>query len=94
MPIIDVSSTEIINTQTTTKKKRSNKKRRHRKSQSKGKNLDGNNSNGQVVNENPSDLNRLTPANLASLRWENPLTDPILEKERIERYKELRRQRY
>jgi hypothetical protein len=39
-------------------------------------------------------LNKLTPANLASLRWDNILSDPILENERIERYKELRRQRY
>ena len=36
----------------------------------------------------------LTPSNLASLRWENILADPIRENERIERYKELRRQRY
>jgi hypothetical protein len=39
-------------------------------------------------------VNKLTPGNVASLRWENILTDPILENERIERYKELRRQRY
>ncbi|UJR25311.1 hypothetical protein I4U23_006662 [Adineta vaga] len=90
MPI-DISSTEIIQPQPTTKKKRTNKKRRQRKLQSKGKNLDG---NDQIIHENPSDLNKLTPANLASLRWDNPLTDPVLEKERIERYKELRRQRY
>lgn len=43
---------------------------------------------------NRCDLNKLTPANLASLRWENILSDPTLENERIERYKELRRQRY
>lgn len=48
----------------------------------------------RVAVENQSDLNKLTPANLASLRWDNPHTDPVLEKERIERYKELRRQRY
>jgi hypothetical protein len=36
----------------------------------------------------------LTPANLASLRWDNALLDNKLESERIERYKELRRQRY
>ena len=40
------------------------------------------------------DLNKLTPANLGSLRWDNILNDPKLESERIERYKELRRQRY
>jgi hypothetical protein len=43
---------------------------------------------------NRCDLNKLTPGNLASLRWDNILSDPILENERIERYKELRRQRY
>jgi len=43
---------------------------------------------------NRYDLNKLTPANLASLRWDNSLSDPTLEHERIERYKELRRQRY
>jgi hypothetical protein len=43
---------------------------------------------------NRYDLNKLTPINLASLRWDNVLTDPKLENERIERYKELRRQRY
>lgn len=39
-------------------------------------------------------MNKLTPANLASLRWENILSDPTSEHERIERYKQLRRQRY
>ena len=39
-------------------------------------------------------MNKLSPANLASLRWDNILTDPNLENERVERYKELRRQRY
>lgn len=43
---------------------------------------------------NRCDLNKLTPANLASLRWENILSDPTSEHERIERYKQLRRQRY
>lgn len=47
-----------------------------------------------ILLANRCDINKLTPANLASLRWENILTDPILENERIERYKELRRQRY
>jgi hypothetical protein len=43
---------------------------------------------------NRCDVNKVTPANLASLRWDNILADPILENERIERYKDLRRQRY
>ncbi len=41
-----------------------------------------------------NDLNKLTPANLSSLRWDDIQTDPILENVRIEQYKELRRQRY
>ncbi|CAF0757609.1 unnamed protein product [Adineta steineri] len=94
MPI-DTSSTEILNATTLTKKKRSHKKRRHRrKLQSKGRNLNENETNDQSILVNPADLNKLTPANLASLRWDNPLTDPVLENERIEHYKELRRQRY
>lgn len=43
---------------------------------------------------NRPDPIRLTAENLASLRWDNVLTDSKLESERIERYKELRRQRY
>jgi hypothetical protein len=39
-------------------------------------------------------LSKLTPANLSSLRWDDVLTDPRLENDRIEQYKELRRQRY
>jgi hypothetical protein len=39
-------------------------------------------------------LNKLTPENLSSLRWDDIQTDPILESDRIEQYKELRRQRY
>lgn len=39
-------------------------------------------------------VNELTPENLSSLRWEYTLPDPALEQDRIERYKELRRQRY
>ncbi|CAF4207315.1 unnamed protein product [Rotaria magnacalcarata] len=101
MPL-DGSSTELLNTQNSTKKKRSNKKRRpNRKLPSKTRLLDGNEANGQsssgiknALNSNRCDLNKLTPANIASLRWDNALTDPTLENERIERYKELRRQRY
>ncbi|CAF3297458.1 unnamed protein product [Rotaria socialis] len=101
MPL-DGSSTELLNTQNSTKKKRSNKKRRpNRKLPSKTRLLDGNEANGQsssgiknALNSNRCDLNKLTPANIASLRWDNTLTDPTLENERIERYKELRRQRY
>jgi hypothetical protein len=40
------------------------------------------------------DLNNLTQENLSSLRWDDQLTDPTLENDRIEQYKELRRQRY
>lgn len=47
-----------------------------------------------VFTANRPDHNKLTAENLASLRWENVLTDSKLENERIERYKELRRQRY
>ncbi len=98
MPI-EGSSNEILNS---TKKKRANKKRQQqqRKFQSKTRLLDGNDAssngikNGLNCSSNRCDLNKLTPANLASLRWDNILTDPILENERIERYKELRRQRY
>jgi len=103
MPI-DGSSTELLNNnQSSNKKKRSHKKRRHhhRKSHSKARLIDPNDLNNQSVNgiktalnTNRTDLNKLTPANLASLRWDNPLTDDKLETERIERYKELRRQRY
>jgi hypothetical protein len=39
-------------------------------------------------------LNTLTPDNLSSLRWDDVLTDPTQEYNRIEQYKELRRQRY
>lgn len=39
-------------------------------------------------------MNKLTEANISSLRWENVLNDPILDNDRIEQYKELRRQRY
>lgn len=48
----------------------------------------------RILLANRCDPNKLTPANLASLRWDNALTDSKLESERIERYKELRRQRY
>ena len=41
-----------------------------------------------------NELNQLTPANLSSLRWDYALEDPALEEDRIEQYKELRRQRY
>ncbi len=39
-------------------------------------------------------MNKLTAENLSSLRWDQKFTDPILENNRIEQYKELRRQRY
>jgi hypothetical protein len=39
-------------------------------------------------------VNNLTPENISSLRWDDKLTDPELENDRIEQYKELRRQRY
>jgi hypothetical protein len=43
---------------------------------------------------NQYDFNKLTPANISSLRWDNTSTDPTIENNRIENYKELRRQRY
>ncbi|CAF0811212.1 unnamed protein product [Rotaria sp. Silwood1] len=99
MPL-DGSSTELLNTQTSTKKKRSHKKRRQSR-KLKTRILDGNDPNSQssngiknTLNSNRCDINKLTPANLSSLRWDNVLNDPTLETERIERYKELRRQRY
>ncbi|CAF2722938.1 unnamed protein product [Rotaria sp. Silwood2] len=99
MPL-DGSSTELLNAQTSTKKKRSHKKRRQNR-KLKTRILDGNEPNGQssngiknTLNANRYDVNKLTPANLGSLRWDNVLNDPTLESERIERYKELRRQRY
>ncbi|CAF1138727.1 unnamed protein product [Rotaria sordida] len=92
MPL-DGSSTELLNTQNSTKKKRSHKKRRQNR-KLKTRILVENEPNSQSSNVNRYDLNKLTPANLASLRWDNVLNDPMLENERIERYKELRRQRY
>lgn len=41
-----------------------------------------------------TDLNSLSSENLSSLRWDFTLSDPVLEDDRIEQYKELRRQRY
>ncbi len=39
-------------------------------------------------------MNKPPPEDLSTLRWDCELTDPILENDRIEQYKELRRQRY
>jgi hypothetical protein len=59
MPI-DGSSTELLNTQNSTKKKRSNKKRRQqRKLQTKGRSLDGTDINSQSTNGLKNGLNRL-----------------------------------
>ena len=40
------------------------------------------------------DFNQLTEANISSLRWETIFNDPAKDQNRIETYKELRRQRY
>lgn len=40
------------------------------------------------------DFSELTEANISSLRWDNVIADPLLDQDRIEQYKELRRQRY
>ena len=59
MPI-DGSSSELLNTQNSTKKKRSHKKRRHqRKLQTKGRGLDGNDTNSQPSNGIKNNLNCL-----------------------------------
>jgi hypothetical protein len=39
-------------------------------------------------------LNKSSTEDLSTFRWDCQLTDPILENDRIEQYKELRRQRY
>jgi hypothetical protein len=59
MPL-DGSSTELLNTQNSTKKKRSNKKRRNqRKLQTKGRIVDVNDTNSQSANGIKNPLNRL-----------------------------------
>ncbi|CAF0885285.1 unnamed protein product [Rotaria sordida] len=75
------------------KKKRSNKQTSKSKRRITEKN-ETKDSKKNICNTNQSDLNKLTPANLSSLRWDNILTDATLESDRIEQYKELRRQRY
>ncbi|CAF1039772.1 unnamed protein product [Rotaria sp. Silwood1] len=79
-------------------KKRSHKKRPlKQKSKSKRRITEKNdtkNSKKNPCNVNESDLNTFTPANVSSLRWDNVLSDTTLENDRIEQYKELRRQRY
>ncbi|CAF1587403.1 unnamed protein product, partial [Didymodactylos carnosus] len=47
-----------------------------------------------LSNRTTFDLSKLTPSNITSLRWEYTLSDPKLEEQRIEKYKENRRQRY
>ncbi|CAF0974599.1 unnamed protein product [Rotaria magnacalcarata] len=79
-------------------KKRSNKvRRKNQKSKPKPRttdNKDPESSINNTRNGTQCDFNKLTPANLSSLRWDNAVTDATLEDDRIEQYKELRRQRY
>ncbi|CAF2583973.1 unnamed protein product [Rotaria sp. Silwood2] len=80
------------------RKKRSNKKRTLKQaSKSKRRITEKNeakNSKKNACNANESNLNTVTQGNLSSLRWDNVLSDATLENDRIEQYKELRRQRY
>ena len=74
-------------------KKPSQKKRRSKqKTKSKQRNTDKNQTNS--IKNTLSNRYELTLDNISSLRWDNVLNDPILENNRIEQYKELRRQRY
>ena len=87
----------VDESKTQSSKKCSQKKGRTTRSKSKPKYGSLNKKQSiDMVNHRSSNSreNQLTPANLSSLRWEDTLTDPALEEDRIERYKELRRQRY